>query len=492
MKYKPSKINFVLLVILIFGVFFRFINFQDRVGFGQDSARDAIIALYSINHHKLPLLGPPSSAWAFNFGPLYYYVVAIFTLIIPGIFSPWIGFTLLSVSSVYLAYKTGEKAFDKKFGLIFAFISAISFAEIANSTGLSNTLLVSFAAALSFYLLAQSLKSQKKIFPLLLGFSVALAVNSHLQALSLLALLPLAVLFSVGKTKQKLAKASFVSLGFVLSFTPLIIFEFQHNLAWIKSLIDYSLHGQQKFYTPVRWLTEFSQFWPRTFGQIMSGLPIAGYFYAGLILLSICSAFVKKIKLPRFFYCLAITFIIEIISVRLYKGSRSPEYFIIAHQFVLFFIAFSIWITFSVNKILGMIILLLISVITVKNDLLLISLKSNAPDVLDLFAKEKQYLSGQKAEFYGMANSWGSSIAIYYLNYRQNITGSGLKLVICDNLDKSKEYCPVQGRLFQSGRLVMYSIESLGKAKFNEYQTESLNAQTYYDRTYDNYELRNK
>ena len=493
MKIKFPKANYVLLAILIIAAFFRLYHYSDRIGFGQDSARDAIIGLFSIRNHKLPLMGPPSSAWGFNFGPLYYYFIALFTLIIPGIFSPWIGFTLLSLLTVFLVYKTGEGAFDKTFGFIAAFLCAISFAEVGNAQTLLNTVLVSFATALAFFALERTLNTKLKIFPILLGFSVALAINSHLQALSLLLLLPLTILFTPGKLKEKIINIIFISLGFLIGFVPLIIFEFQHNLAWTKSIIDYSLHGQQKFYTPVRWLTEFTKFWPSTFGQILSGIPLTGYLYSGLIVVSLVFSYLKKIRLPKIFYIIFTTFILEIISVRFYKGPRSPEYFIIAQQFVIFFVAFSLWVSLKINRWLGIVILLSIATMSIKSDLSLVGSKSNAPDILGLFAQEQKYLGNNQTTLYGTANSFGASIAIYYLSYKENLIGNGDSLIICDNLEGSAmgkpDFCPATGRLFNSGRLVIFPFDKLSPSQRIDYKTEELKAEIYYYRTYNNYEL---
>ena len=328
---------------------------------------------------------------------------------------------------------------------------------------------------------------------MLLGLSVALAINSHLQALSLLLLLPLAIVFSPGKLKEKTINFIFIALGFLLGFVPLIIFEFQHNLAWTKSIIDYSLHGQQKFYTPVRWLTEFTKFWPSIFGQILSGIPLVGYLYSGLFVISLVFSYLKKIHLPKIFYIILSTFILEIITVRFYKGPRSPEYFIIAHQFVIFFVAFSLWVSLKVNRRLGIVILLSIATMSVKSDLTLISSKSNAPDVLNLFSQQKKYLGNNKTTLYGTANSFGASIAIYYLSYKENLIGDGDSLIVCDNLEGSTkgkpDYCPGNGRLFTSGRLVIFPFDKLSPSQRTDYQTEELKAEIYYYRTYNNYEL---
>ena len=64
---------YLLLIILIIGIFFRFYNTPMRYSLGDDSSRDAMVAFEDAKEFQLPLLGPFSSLGPFTFGPWYYY-----------------------------------------------------------------------------------------------------------------------------------------------------------------------------------------------------------------------------------------------------------------------------------------------------------------------------------------------------------------------------------------------------------------------------------
>lgn len=114
---RVTKIFFPL--VLFFDVFWRFVNYPNRWTLNQDQARDAIIGLYTLTQKTLPLIGPPSSAGAFSFGPIYYWLIALFTAVIPiSPFGPWIGFTLLSAASVIIFYFFGRNLLGKDFAFI--------------------------------------------------------------------------------------------------------------------------------------------------------------------------------------------------------------------------------------------------------------------------------------------------------------------------------------------------------------------------------------
>ena len=79
---KINKIEILLFCLVLFSaIFWRFTNYSNRWTLSQDQARDAIIALEAIKEKGLPLLGPPSSAGPFSFGPTYYFLIIFFTIL---------------------------------------------------------------------------------------------------------------------------------------------------------------------------------------------------------------------------------------------------------------------------------------------------------------------------------------------------------------------------------------------------------------------------
>jgi len=486
------KKNFPIVLILLLAIFLRFFNYSNRINVSLDQGRDALIGWYSVQNHKAPLIGPPSSSWGFNFGPLYYYFIYLFELLIPHQFAPWIGFTILSIVSVYLIYKIGEHSQNKTFGIIAAIITAISFAEIENSANLLNTALVSFAVFLSFHSLSQVIYQKRIWAALLVGFGVGLAINSHLQSMPIISLIFITPCVYSGHLKDKLKILMLVSLGLLASLTPILYFESQHHFAWIKSLIDYTLHGQQKFYTPVRWLTEFTRFWPGQFGRVIFGDSGMGLYVIVFLILGAVLTVVKKYTIPKVILIALIVFILEIFSVRYYKGPRSPEYFIFLHFFVIIFFSWSLSVFVRANKIMGAISLLAIFSLVIVYSLPLMSQSSHAKATLEILGYVKRDIA-VPVRLVMLPDSHENAYSLYYFLLKAGLgSPDGRPLAVCDNhdsLEKHREVCLQTHRLFVADRFVLYDFSSFDKTDLTLYPPTTISPEILYKRTYNNYEL---
>ena len=281
---------FPILPLLIFAAFFRFANYPDRLTLHQDQARDAIIAQYSIDHKTLPLLGPPSSAGLFSFGPIYYWIIISFNLLMPFfVFGPWLGFTLFSLLSVYIFYLLGKNLYGHRFGLLLALVSAVCASEVLNAPDMLNPVLISFFTTLALFSSVMLLKKQKLLYGLLLGLSVGTALNLHLQAIGLLSLL---VITPVILRSFKILIVSL--LGFIISFLPLIYFDIINKGIWVKSVIDYITTGQNKFNVFYSLKDEVISFWPKLWGEVISSNAYVGYFLLILFLFAFRKRFINK------------------------------------------------------------------------------------------------------------------------------------------------------------------------------------------------------
>ncbi len=480
------------LLILLLAVILRFGGYTSRLNVSVDQGRDALIGLESIHLLRAPLLGPPSSSWGFNFGPLYYYFIIFFTAFIPGILAPWIGFTLLSVLSVFLAYLTGLNARGKTFGVVLSLVTAFSFAEIVNSTNLLNTSLVSFAVFLSFYAASAYFKTQHKKYLLLLGFGVALAIHAHLQAIPLVILLlsPL-VLTNTKKIVQKIQSVLISFVGFGVGMLPLLIFEFQHNLAWTKSLIDYATFGQYRFYTPVRWLTDITVFWPSRFGEVLWGSSGLGVYISFFVFISVAFFAFRK-KLDKISLLTIVVFSLEILSIRNYRGPRSPEYLIFTHFFVIYLFALAATLVVEGKKILTVIVYLLLLFCGLFFDRAVLTQKSQSAETLALFNFVKEQI-GQPVSLNILSGSYENAFSLYYFLSRSHlISESGYPLALCDNGDKYGQVpdrCPTKARLFSTGRFVLFDYRPENRQQFKLFEVGTVDPLRLYRRTYNNYEL---
>jgi hypothetical protein len=424
--------KFYLILILLLATFWRFANYPSRWVLNQDQARDATIALYSIRNHTLPLVGSPSSAGAFNFGPAYDYLIAFFSIILPFDSGPWIGFTLLSLLTVYLFYLIGTALSTPCLGLIMSLLSAVSVELVSNSPDMLNTVIVAFGVTLTLYFVVKFLVSGSLKFAFLIGLGGGFTLQQHFQSLGLSTLLATSLLF------RKNIKSCFLALiSFFLSLAPLIYFDLTHNLVWIKSVIYYYTIDVHKFWAPTSWRIDLGTFWPHLFGQVTVGSPLFGYFLIFLILSSYFLFLISKSRFQildsRFLIPIALSFLLQILLLRYYPGTRSREYLIAFHPFVIFFTGLALFIISQKSKPLFLVLISCFLVLSTLSNLKTIQIKSQAPLIYSLKSKLDSQIPGP-ISLYSDPNSNMLSLPIFYLLYRQNrISDTGTPILACIN-----------------------------------------------------------
>lgn len=459
------RIEIILFILLVGTAFFwRFANYDQRWTLNQDQARDAIIALESIEQHKLPLLGPPSSAGAFSFGPIYYWFIIFSTLITqPIIFGPWICFTLLSVVSVVLFYFLGRALYGKTFGFILGSIAAFAPLDVTNAPDMLNPMPVGFLTVFAFFASVYLLQKKNLIYGSLLGLSIGLAINFHLQSLGLLTLIPLSILMLEADKKKKILLSLVTICGFIIAFLPLLYFDILNKGAWLNSVFQYLTAGQNKFSSPTSLLDEFRSFWPNLWGETILNRPDFGFVLIGLFIISVF-LYRKKLIVSKSFLVILISFLIQALSLHYYKGPRMTVYLIVYHPYLIFFSAWSIWVIWKMQKYIGGILLFILISIAAFSDWKIVQFPtSQIPQVLEL---KNNLENTQKGPF--EVSSYDSSFTIslpvfYLLKKEGKISQNGTKVGICNHFiirtTDLKSYttnCPDEKGLSEVGNFRIY------------------------------------
>lgn len=468
-------------LILIVGLagFFRFLNYSDRWIFNQDQARDAIIALYGWRNGLFTLIGPPSSAGPFNFGPWYHWVIMFLEKISFGwAIGPWVGFTTLSVSCVIAYYLIGRKVggLQSGLGIIMGLIAAVAVGAVENAPDMLNSVIVGWGTAWGIYFLVMMIEDKKIFWGGLGGFLIGLSMNFHFQALGLGGVLAAAVLINNFKLGEKIKAGLVTGAGWLLSFVPLLIFDINNNWVWIKSVFEYYTEGVKKFYVPVRWLTELRDFWPQLFGNVVAGEGILGYVLLGLGLTAVFLKRKKLFKLPKSWWVIITSLIISVLGMRFYKGVRSREYLIVFHGYIIFLTAWVIWTLWEWKKWLGGIILgVILMMATLSNWRIIWNNPSQARAMLELKNELDEEIEG-KVEIYHYRQSDMVSLPIFYLYYRENRIGEGEEISFCDG---NRYSCP-EGEMINKNNYRVYE----GRIKEG---WDQLTAKNIYERLMVNY-----
>lgn len=477
----------LLLLILLVGLFFRFYDYPHRWVLNQDQARDVSNALYAIRNHQIPLLGSPSSAGPFNFGPLYNYLVIISTIFFPFVSGPWVAFTLLSAATIIIFYLIGTTLGQRSTGLIFALIPAIASSPIFFSTDMLNTVIVAFLASTTFLFLIKYLKSFNYSSAFFLAFFVGFSINCHFQSLGLLSLLLSAVLVNQLSLKKRIYSALTMLSGLLTSFIPLIIFDLKNNFVWSTSVYNYYTQGQNKFYYPVRWLTDIRDFWPQLWGEIITGLPVLGYLLILIFLLSLL--FFKKIKkLPFSLFAIILSLFVQVLLLRYYKGVRSSEYLIAFHPYFLFLTAFSLWLLFQTKKQLFVLVTVVIFLTSTYSNIKTINQKSQAPIIFAFMNSLDQLNPGSYNFFTRHSPDDQLNLPIFYLLYRQNrISDSGMNIGTCfQNPDETP--CPSsENIIFQHANYTLYNLNRLSSTELLGQNYTQYTPSRIYNRLFVNY-----
>jgi hypothetical protein len=429
---KTHKFGLIVSVILLIAVILRFYNYGGRWGLAYDQAHDAILAKYALENHKLPLVGPFSSAGPFQTGGEWYWMIMLATFFYPyAIITPWVFLTILSVLFIYIIIVIGRELINREFGLLAGLLGAFSTAQIAQSTNLTNQTPLAIIAVLAIWTMVRYVKTKKIKYLFSLGFLVSFAVTIHLQG-ALLFLLPLSLLLFSGKPSVRNILILFV--GILLPLLPLLIFDIQNNFVNSHNMIQYYLHDQYKISLDVlgrRWLTYAGVFWPNTWSHVIGGNLAIGYILTIGVLLVTSYAFLKK-KIQKEWGILLMSFLLTVIVIRYTRTPLYESYIVFLHPTILLLTGWIVYFAYKIKKVFGIILLIIILAGSLSKDIEHIKGADNYTD-FQVKQWEKTLVSKlPSSKFavydYTYKTSNKSLPLVLYLNSGRKISDNGLKI----------------------------------------------------------------
>lgn len=333
MKIFVQKKELILVFIILLSVFLRFYRLNDLMIFGGDVARDYLEARDITLGGKLPLIGSPSSVtWLYQ-GAFFTYLLAVVLWV--GKYNPLAGgyfVGVLGVLGVLGVYVLAKKFFSQEAGLLAAFFYATSPLIIIFDRYPYHQSLISLMVIVFFLSLLLATGENGKYF-ILSSFIFGLLMQLELSNLVLFPILALIFIDFRHKISLKVLLLSF--LVFVFTWTPKIIFDFNHGftqtigfLAWIVHKVTplYLLVGDVGVGLPtgflerieiiIKYLTRII-FWPnRGISMIFFLILVIGGFYSFKF---------KERKKDIFRYLLLLWLIIPFLGF-LVQGSPSGAY----------------------------------------------------------------------------------------------------------------------------------------------------------------------
>lgn len=347
-------------IIVVIAFVLRFYNYNNRWGLAYDQAHDALVARYALEAGKIPLVGPFSSAGAFQTGGEWYWLIMGATALHPqSILTPWIMLTLLSVLFVYSMILVGKELVDNRYALVVGLLSAFSTAQIAQSVNLTNQSPIAFVSLLAIWSMTRYVKTRNKIYVFFLFFFPVLAATIHLQGAALI-VLPVVTFLFVGI--PPLSQAALGGLGIIFPLSPILLYDIQHKFFNIRNMFQYYFwNDQQITYDALgrRWLTYLGVFWPTELAHMIGGiLPIAYLLIAVTLLISVLK--IIKRQLSREFWILIVSFFLMATLVRYTRTPLYSSYLMFLHPFVILLVGYVIYEIVKVNRLIGVIFMCLL------------------------------------------------------------------------------------------------------------------------------------
>lgn len=437
---------YILIFFVLCAVFFRFYNYPFRYGLGEETVRDAVIGIEGARELQAPLVGAFSSAGAFTFGPLFYYQLILFHLLVPISYSAWIYLSMASVICVYVLYKIGELVEGKRFGLILAFFGVLSPALIIAGTHLTTQNLTNVYALVAVWLfLKLSLKRLSYWWNFIFGIILGIGVNLHYQMSGLL-ILPFVLMLS---TSSKLLRFVITFIGIAVTFIPLLFFDLNNHWFTYRNMLYYLQYGKNAIYVPNRWLFYLRDFWPAYWADVLGVPQIIAWIIIIVFSIIILWQFKRKI-LPSYMILLLLAFLFNFVLLRYYWGPRFFGYLNFLRPFVFVFSGYAILQlnTFRYGKYILPAVITFLFICIIPNSIRMISKDPQALSVYAVLRKIEHSMPNNTFQVFTCSKSKNNTKTFAYslvflLDGDNKITGNGIPLGVnseeCIKLDDKKE-----------------------------------------------------
>ncbi len=339
-ELKEQKAYFIaILGVLVLAAFFRLYKIDQYMIFLGDQGRDAVVIKQMLDIHHFPLIGPPTSVGNIYLGPLYYYMMlpsmAFFGLS-PIAASVMVAF--FGVAIVALIYYLGKNWFNRKSGLIAAFLYAISPINIAYSNFSWNPNPMPFFALLAIFGVYKINKTGNFLWFILTGAAVAACLQMHYLSLILI---PITVILCLREIlyrrnqkrpyKNLIKGAILGTVIFLILMSPLLWFDLRHDFLNYKALVALFSVSQTVEANIFANLAKIPQLFSYNFvGRYIAGQNLLLEVVVSLLIIFVLArGFIKRAKdkiLDWPTMALGIWLLVGLIGVSLYKGEVYDHY----------------------------------------------------------------------------------------------------------------------------------------------------------------------
>ncbi len=338
-KFTKKKPLLILIIITI-GFLLRIINLEETAMFLGDQGRDAIIVKRIVTLEHLPAIGPPSSVGQVYLGPFYYYLIAPFLLLFK--FNPvGLAFAVAFYSSVlsFIIFLLLKDFVSEKVRFLVLFFSLFSPILLEFSRFSWNPNLLPYFSFLTMLSFLKWIKTKEFKWAFVFGTLIALTLQLHYSYLFILPIYAIWFLVKLVKSRDKkiwINTGFTATVGFLIFFSPLILFDLKHNFLNTKNFLKLTKEASEN-------QLNFLQNLTNAVGKLINftfSIHIPRYVAVGIFLITL-GLFYRTTKNKRHFTIAVLSQIFAVLLSIAYFGFRPiPHYF--GSILLLLFLAVSI------------------------------------------------------------------------------------------------------------------------------------------------------
>jgi len=272
------KNNKLILGIVFLALFLRLFRISSYMTFLGDEGRDALVWLRMVKNFKFTLIGPMTSIGNMYLGPLFYYLMLPFYILM-GTTGPSIGTALFAGATTFFLWYFGREWFSPKVGLAASLLYAVSPVAIVLSRSSWNPNVMPFFALLIIWGIWQFWQKDKYYWLAVEGVLLSFAIQSHYLGILLVPvvgiffIIKLILLCTPARNASKISDQSRIrvrrlvlacvagGLSFaLLTVLPLIWFDLRHNFINYKSF--YKFFSERQTTVNLKAYKAIPQIWP--------------------------------------------------------------------------------------------------------------------------------------------------------------------------------------------------------------------------------------
>jgi len=361
--FKYIRLNGLVFLVVLIALFLRLFKISSYMTFLGDEGRDALVWLKMLKYGKFTLIGPQTSIGNMYLGPLYYYLMFPFYLLM-GTTGSSIGVALFAGATTFLLWFVGKNWFSYKVGLLSALFYAISPVAIVLSRSSWNPNVMPFFSILIAWGIWEFYQNDKFYWLAIEGVLLSFAIQSHYLGILLMPVVGLFFvikLISLRKKKDKKIKILIVNfalctLNFALfTIVPLLWFDLRHNFLNYKSFYKFFTERQStvnlKLYKAI---PEIWPLWQNVITRLVGGQNVQFGFFTSIFLGAavLFSVFHNRFNIKKYrpgSLILTSLLLVGIVGMGLYKQHIYDHYFGFLFPFIFLLTALVIEVVSDLN-----------------------------------------------------------------------------------------------------------------------------------------------